>query len=63
VGTDVDPAVGQVIDLVGGVLEEVARRRAERAAMEQEAGEDGPQRPRRPLLDRIRSRRGVQPAP
>jgi len=61
----VDPAVGQVIDLVGGVLDEVARRRAERAAMQQEAGEEqdgGPQRPRRPLLERIRSRRGLQPA-
>ncbi len=62
----VDPAVGQVIDLVGGVLDEVARRRAERAAAQQDAEEgdaDGPQRPRRPLLDRLRNRRGLQPAP
>lgn len=68
VATDVDrggPAVGQVIDLVGGVLDEIARRRAERAALQQEVGEgeaSGPQRPRRPILERIRSRRGLQPA-
>jgi hypothetical protein len=65
-----DPAVGNVIDLVGGVLDEVARRRAERAAVQQDAnpqptadGSNEPAaRPRRPLLERIRNRRnGVQP--
>ncbi len=49
-----------VVDLVGGILEEVARRRAERKAAEQENPDAVP--PRR-LRDRLRGGRGGESAP
>jgi len=58
------PSAGDVIDVVGGILEEVARRRAERRANEDPAAEAAPRRGGRGLLrGRLRGSQTDPPAP
>jgi hypothetical protein len=58
-----DPAADAVIDLVGGVLENVARRRAERQAAEAANPQQAPPPRRGRLLRRLGQPGPLQPAP
>jgi hypothetical protein len=58
-----DPAADAVIDLVGGLLDEVAKRRAERAAANAENPQAAPPPRRGRLLRRLPPPPAAEPAP